>query len=113
MNLNNYGTVHCFTLLLSGMMTHSPLCTSTAMHLAFWQLPREGERKREREEEIGAGIEGWPWFIRKEEYKGNGDNLRSSNGVNHYKSDTEMKYYLHLILSFMYFFLDAIASPCS
>ena len=90
MNLNNYGTVHCFTLLLSGMMTHSPLCTSTAMHLAFWQ-PREGERKRERREEIGAGIEGWPWFIRKEEYKGNGDNLRSSNGVNHYKSDTEMK----------------------
>ena len=100
MNLNNYGTVHCFTLLLSGMMTHSPLCTSTAMHLASGNQER-GERKREREKERkrerekGAGIEGWPWFIRKEEYnlyyKGNGDNLRSSNGVNHYKGDTEMR----------------------
>ena len=70
------------------------------MHLAFWQ-PREGGEK-ERKEEIGAGIEGWPWFIRKEEYKGNGDNLRSSNGVNHYKSDTEMKIEVLPALDFVF-----------
>ena len=51
MNLQNYRTIHCFTLFLSRMMTHTPACTNSAMHLA--RRRRKGGIWKERERKEG------------------------------------------------------------